>query len=106
MAAEAQRAPRVAAHAMSMAALAAAPSITETPLANAWLSVWNGCGGVLLVAADSKRCCSFPLGDDGKIDPPYAYWSEEERRGALKALVVIIQLGGESVAASVFGTIS
>jgi hypothetical protein len=103
MAAEAHRAPRIAPHATSMAALAASPSKTETPLAAAWVSVWSGCGGALIVDAQGGRSCALPYNGSDRLEPPYDSWSDEERRGAMKALLTIVDLGGVDVLASVFG---
>jgi len=58
MAAEAQRAPRIPAHATSMAALAAAPNVL---------------------------------------------WNEDERRGAMKALLALLDLAGSDAAGAIFG---
>ena len=103
MAAEAPKPPRVPAHPSSMAALASSPHPIETPLAAAWAAVWNGCGGSLIVGNGGAKTAFWPVDDYRDIEAPYSNWSADERRGALKALRMLLDISGAGTVGAVFG---
>jgi hypothetical protein len=100
MAAEAQRAPRLARGLTSMAAAvasgAAAKQLIETDMTAAWAAVFQACGGVMTVDDRGRQAIAFAQ-DFAPISEiigttPISLVTPDERRGALKALGAVLDL--------------
>ena len=101
-----QRAPRFPAPAGSLAALAQSSSTLTTDFAEAWVLLWQACGGDLTVGSDGGRFSYLPhpaSRADAVLHPiGFHPRDEAEWRGATMALAALLFLAGPSANDAVF----
>lgn len=111
MAAEARRAPRVISSTTSMAAAATIALQRHAPanpdLADAWVLLWEACGGSLYVDRVGRMVSQPAPGKLASVYQsigaiPFCLDNTQEVAGALKALTTLLRIGGVDAADAIF----